>query len=63
MAWPIKDNPAGCWKSEKPSSCISCYYSHVEDGSWTGSDRCWNSQCLVLDVDRLSAGERSMLNL
>ena len=63
MAWPIKDNPAGCWKAEKPESCIDCYYSHVEGSTWHGSDECWNSECLVLDVDRLTPGERSMLHL
>lgn len=29
--------------------CVSCYWSHVKDGQWTGSERCWNSQCIMLD--------------
>lgn len=51
MANKMKSNPEGCWKKgrDKPADCKACYWSQVRDGQWTGSQRCWNSQCLVLD--------------
>lgn len=50
VVYTIVDNPAGCWKAEgeKPASCKACHHSHVnEKNQWTGSQRCWNAQCLV----------------
>ena len=29
-------------------NCIECHHSQAENGSWTGSSRCWNAQCLML---------------
>lgn len=65
MAWPIKSNPDGCVNPERMGnkSCIECYYSQVESNTWCGSKSCWNAQCLVLDVDRLTDSQRKDLHL
>lgn len=49
----IKENKAACVCKHRlqnnGGSCIKCYYSQVKDGKWTGSQRCWNAQCLLSD--------------
>lgn len=47
----IKDNPRACVneKLRGERTCKECYWSQVDaKGQWTGSERCWNSQCLVV---------------
>ena len=49
----LKDNPSACVEPEyrKERTCLECYFSQVnEKNQWTGTQRCWNSQCLVADV-------------
>lgn len=49
----ILGNPEGCWKpeGEKPADCIACYYGKCEGSTWRGSQKCWESPCLVPDMD------------
>lgn len=39
MANKIVSNSNNCPFNVK--ECVSCYWSHVKDGQWTGSERCW----------------------
>jgi len=50
----IANNPKGCVNETLRSgrSCLECYYSQVENNMWTGSQRCWNAQCLVYKADK-----------
>lgn len=46
----IESNPNGCVDQRKRGerTCAECYWSQVnEKNQWTGSERCWNAQCLV----------------
>lgn len=53
MIW-IVDNPEGCVNPSVRGdrTCVDCYYSHVKGGQWTGSQRCWDAECLRMDPDR-----------
>lgn len=65
MAWPIKSKLEGCVNPKRKGNktCIECYYSQVEDNTWRGPQDCYNAQCLVLDVDRLTDSQRKDLHL
>lgn len=39
---------------ERGGTCLACYWSHVRDGQWCGSDRCFNSGCVKLADERRS---------
>ena len=65
MAYPIKSNPDGCVCQDVRGNrtCVECYYSHCENGTWHGSQDCWDSQCIVLDVNRLSDAQKEQFGL
>ena len=54
MAYPLKSNPDGCCNPtlRGDRTCMECYWSQVKHAQWHGSQRCFNSNCLVLDEDR-----------
>ena len=65
MAYPIKDNLNGCVcpSIRGDRTCWECYYSFVKNGQWQGPKACWDSECLVLDTDRLSEYDKKQFNL
>lgn len=52
MANIIVDNPEACpfpeyrERQSVDGSCEACYWSHVENGQWCGSQVCWNAGCI-----------------
>lgn len=51
MQYEVKNNPEGCVCKERLAnyqSCGACYRSQVnESNQWTGSQKCWDAQCIV----------------
>ena len=49
----LKDSPEGCVDPRRRGerTCTECYFSQVNDrNQWTGNERCWDAQCIVMDV-------------
>lgn len=58
------DNPSGCIDEflRDGRSCIECYFSHVRDCEWTGTEACWNAQCVLFKPNTTATEElRRML--
>jgi len=65
MAWPIKEKPESCVNADLrgDKNCVKCYGDQCVGGTWTGSQSCWEAGCIQLDIDRLSPGQKSLLNI
>lgn len=43
------DNPSECIDMvlRNGRTCTECYFSQIHDGEWTGTEACWNAQCII----------------